>query len=546
MQEPFEWNSPSESDLLSRDLQRRSALLAAGALIGLGAGMVPLLFLGLKGGVVWLGFGIVALAVLALLLRYFEAGVVAFLGVCWIALGTPTLAQGGSGGGAQRLNISEVGLIVLLALWGARRLFAWKRSVDNRLYETPLNVPILLYLLIAIWSTVNGVLFPNALVAANAPTQYVQVNILEVTMRVLALGSVLLIGNSLEGGLLKVGAVVVVLPGILTFFLHAAGQDHLVPSAFFMAFPQQLAMAILAAVALTGVWARPAVRVACGMMALLMVGWWLSKGAEWVSGWLGAVVALAIMSYAAQRKLFWTGAGLVALIVLLNFGYFYQSVYVSNFYGSGPTHDAARVGHMGTFTNDRTRMWGAAAKYAAYFPLGIGIGNFRSYESYFGRVDVWNTTVFTSAHGTYSQALAETGWLGFAAFLLLIYTAARMLRGFYRALPVGSRGRTYLLGAWAGCVGVFCSAFNGDYLFPAYHNGGLGSFGACVYVWLMIGVSVAIARQYGLRWSDVVAAQRAEREAGPAKPIVAPIYRREIQVFRVSANNLTSDAESAG
>jgi O-antigen ligase len=228
---------------------------------------------------------------------------------------------------------------------------------------------------------------------------------------------------------------------------------------------------------------------------------------------------LAVLTFTAQRKLFWAGVAVVAFVVGANFGYFYQKVYKDNFYGSGPTLDISRQGQMGTFENDRMRMLRASVRYASEFPLGIGLGNYRSYNKYFGRVNVWNTTTFTSAHGTYAQTLSETGWLGLICFLLLLYASARALRGYYRALPPGWE-KTYLLGAYCGVIGVFCASFNGDYLFPTYHNGGIATFGACIYTWFMIGFGVAIARNAGLNWNQIIG------RAAPEERPVAPIYNR--------------------
>ena len=515
MPEPSDWKRRTP-DLLSRDLEKRTTLIVLGALVGLGAGVLSLLLAGPRGTLVWLGFSVVAIAVLFLLARYLELGIVAFLGVCWIAVGTPALAQGGSGGGAQQLKLSQAGLIVLLAVWAVRRLIQTQRGTPNQLYRAPVNVPICIYLVVSIWSTLNSLLFPNGLVLANGPKQFVQVNILEVLMRVLALGGLLLVANTLQGRTLKAACIAAILPGALTF----TGLLTFIPPSNYLAFPQVLAMAVLTAIALTGEgWTPKWLRVLCGALALAILYTYFIKGAEWVSGWLGALVAVGVITYHARRKLFWTVIGVLALIIIVDFPYFYQTVYVSNFYGAGQTHDIARVGHMGTFTNDRTRMWGSALRYAMSFPLGIGLGNFRSYQMYFGRVDVWNTTTFTSAHGTYSQALSETGFAGLIALLLLLYTSGRMLKVYYYALPPGW-SKTYVLGAWGGCVGVFCASFNGDYLFPTYHNGGMGSFGACVYTWFLVGLSVAIARENGLVWDEC------RERAATARPTVAAVYNR--------------------
>ena len=511
---PSAWEGGGNTpDLLSADLQKRTTLIVLASLLGVGAGVFSLLVAGPQGTLTWLGFLVAAVALLFLLLRYYELGIVAFLGVCWIAIGTPTLAQGGSGGGAQTLKLSHIGLLALLAVWGIR-LFFRKPGVPA-LYKSPVNKAVLVYLCICLWSTVNGILFYNAQVAASSPKQYIQVNLLENLTRILALGGMLLLANNLQGRPLKAAAVAVVLPGIITF----TGLVPFIPASFFLAFPQILAMAVLAALALTGdEWRmRLWLRVLCGVVALSILGVYFLKGTEWVSGWSGALITLGLITFTARRKLFYITIAVVALIIVVNFGYFYNTVYKSNFYGSGPTHDRNRAGQMGTFTNDRSRMLGAAVRYANTFPLGVGLGNYRAYNKYFGRIDVWNTTTFTSAHGTFAQALSETGWLGLFSLLWLLFATARMLRRYWIALPPGW-GRSYVLGAYGGCVGVFCASFLGDYLFPSYHNGGMGSFGACVYTWLIAGVGVAVAREHGLDWAEItgrVPASLAARNAAP-------------------------------
>jgi hypothetical protein len=176
------------------------------------------------------------------------------------------------------------------------------------------------------------------------------------------------------------------------------------------------------------------------------------------------------------------------------------------------------------FDNDRGRMMRAAVKYAYYFPFGIGLGNYRSYNKYFGQTTVWDTTTFTSAHGTYSQALTETGWPGFLALLAIVYGSCRMMRQYYIRLPKKSWARFYVLGGYGACVGTFFSSIIGDYIFPTYHNGGLNSFGNCVYTWFVIGITISIGQEYGLRWDDIKAKQIAEPHQIPS-----PIWQREIE-----------------
>jgi len=503
-------NEPGAWDAVSEELGRKWTLITIAAVIGLGVGFFGLRAAGDTGSVAWLSLALVAITSFALLLRKFEIGIVAFLCVCWIAIGTPAVAQGSGGG--QRLLISQAGLLLLLTLWIARLFYTQKFTI----YRTPINVPIALYLAVCVWSTVNGILFPDPdVLASNAAKQFIQVNILEILTRVLALGGLLMIANTLRGRELKAGALALLLPGLLAF----TGVIYFIPSSLYLAFPEILTMAVLASFALSNgekLW----LRIACGIVAASIFGVFFFKGAEWVSGWAGALVALSLITYQTRRKIFWATVAFVGIAIVIGFPYFYQKIYKDNFYGSGPTNDITRQGQMGTFENDRTRMLRASFRYAYEFPVGIGLGNYRSYNQYFGRVDVWNTTAFTSAHGTFAQALSETGWPGLLTLLLFLFSSGRFLSQTFRALPPG-RSKTYVLGAWGGVIGVYAASFNGDYLFPSYHNGGMGSFGATVYIHLIVGMCIAIAREKGLDWGTLI---------GEKKPVVyveaKPIYNR--------------------
>jgi O-antigen ligase len=487
-----------ETDLVSQDLQQRTNRVLLALLSGLGLGVCILLFAGSK-ALLWLGFGIAALVGVGLLTRFYEAGIVLFLLLAWLNLGSPEVTQGGSGGGSQRLMLSHLGLVALLFVFVLKRTAArnW------RLYKTPINAPMLLYFLVCVWSAVNSILFPNQAVLLHSPKQYTEVNVIEVMTRALCFGGVLVLANMLEGKWLRRAAFALVVPGILI----TLGLGRILPAANYLAFPQIVMAGILGAVALdnNGHFSRR-IRIVSGLLAAAVFGILFLGGLDWVSGWIGAGVTLAIVTFRTNRRLFMVGVVAVLLVVIVKFPTVYQKVYVSNFYGSGPTHDRTRKGQMGTFENDRTRMLRAAVRYADNFPLGIGPGNYRSYNDYFGRVDVWNTTTFTSAHGTYAQTLSETGWPGLVFLLLLLYTIGRTLKRYHTAV-IKSHAEpwkgTFLLGAHAALIGVFVASFNGDYLFPTYHNGGMAAFGSCIYMWLLLAIVIAIARDEGLQWETL-------------------------------------------
>jgi hypothetical protein len=197
-------------------LRRRTALLVLAALAGLGLGLFGLIVTrGGTGSIGWIGLAIVVVAGAMLLYRHFELALVLFLGTCWMAVGTPAVAQGGSGA-SQRLLLSLAGLAFLLLVWAARVLV----RRDFSLYRVPANTPIVVYLGVCIWATINSLLLPDPDVVALSVKQYVQVNVFEIAVRVLALGGLLMIGNCLRGRELRWASYAILVPGLATFTGH--------------------------------------------------------------------------------------------------------------------------------------------------------------------------------------------------------------------------------------------------------------------------------------------------------------------------------------
>ena len=485
------------------EVSRRVTLVTVAAVSGIALGTVALL--ATKNGEsspAWLVLLIAAIAGLTLLARNFAAGIVLFLGVCWIVVRTPDVATGGSGGG-QGLPLSQLGLAALLAIWVAKRFAAQ----DFRLYKMPILAPIALYLLVCSWSTINSLVFRDPQVMKHSFVQYTQVNILEMALRVLALGAAVMIANTLEGRALRWAAAVLLLPGLATF----SGLLPFLPSTNYLTFAQVISASVLVAFVLTGqgpLW----LRVVGGAFALSILGRLLLNGTEWVSGWFACLAALAVVTFFAQRRLLAVACIVLTLLVVVRFDYFYEKVYVTNFY-------------KGSLSNNRTDMVRAGVLYATKFPLGIGLGNYRQYNQWYGSKAVWNTTAFSSAHGTIAQSLSETGFLGLLAFLLLIASIVRTLYLAWRAMPPG-RAKSYVLGALGAVIGIAsAAAFNGDYLFPTYHNGAMATFGATVYVFFLIGVVGAIAREHGVVFAAAVSPAPAPPPA-PVVPVPAPLRER--------------------
>ncbi len=514
--EPASWSQDSKrhaTDLISKDAELRLKLLSGAAVIGaaLGLGGVLAADAGVK-GMIWLAIVVLGLVGIIAVTSYLEAGITIFLALCWFLFKTPGLAQGQGGGGEQGLALSQLGLVILLAAWLLRRIF----RRESGLYKTPLNAPIAAYLFICLWSTVHSLLFPDSNIERGLILKTpLPVNFLEIILRVLALGGLLMVANTVTRWGKGRTAAMFLIAGCLLFLFSfqgpKVGLGRFIPGEGYGVFPQMIAVGALAALALSGIGKR---WQQYGMLltAVVIFGWAFLRNAEWVSGWLAGGLALAIVVYNTNRKLFWVGVGVVALIILLKFDYFWEKFYKMNFYAGGhmPWGLASLRGEqIGALENDRSRMLRAAFQYADAFPLGIGLGNYMNYNHYYGSPAVWNTTTFTSAHGTYAQTLSELGWLGLLSLLWLQGATLMALFRYWKALPQGTWERAWLLATYAGCWGVFVSTFLGDYIFPAYHNGAMASFGGTVYLWLFAGFGIGLARLHGLSW---------DRLSGRVKP----------------------------
>ena len=153
----------------------------------------------------------------------------------------------------------------------------------------------------------------------------------------------------------------------LAFFVALANLPH----PLYIEFANIMAMSVLGAAVLLGV-GKVWHRVAMAILVLGMLGRFLLGGTEWVSGWAAALLALAIITYLANRKLFLLGLGLVFALVLLRLPYFYENFYLKNFYAGRNLQQRGADGGM--FENDRSRMLMAGVRFANEFPLGIGLG----------------------------------------------------------------------------------------------------------------------------------------------------------------------------
>lgn len=438
------------------------AIAAVGIILGVFASEANLYYVGVMA---------VAAALFTLVAWKFEVALVIYVLVAFVPWGqTPDLAVGGSGVG-KGLYVSEIMLGFLLAIWWTKYLFS---ALPKDRLRTGFHIPILLYIGYSIINVIHSFIFwdPNV----DKIYQYPHVNLIEVGLRILSAGAFIMMATSIsDRKWLKWTTLFIMVPGLYNLFNSLAGSPIPVEVPWWP-LVVLLPVGYLWAVALDKS-KRGFIRVLAAAVVTIAVYSILVRGIQWVSGWLALTVALAVVTFLSNKRLF-AVAGVAAVIaVAMSWSFFNHNVILAS----------AEEGDY-----DRFSLLSGALKYATTFPLGVGLGNYRTYNS-FHYGDKWGTTSYTSAHGTYAQHLSEMGIPGLLLLGAILAGGFRWMLKEYRRMPQ-SMSRTYMLAAMGQMAGIVCAAWIGDYIIPTYHNGGIVTFSATVYSWLIWGLAVAHAR----------------------------------------------------
>ena len=166
-----------------------------------------------------------------------------------------------------------------------------------------------------------------------------------------------------------------------------------------------------------------------------------------------------------------------------------------------------------------------ALLYALKFPLGVGPGNYRAYNIFYGGPTEWNTDDASPLR----TASTRRRWPNSASSACSSpccssWRALVMLARFYRRMPPGP-SRTFVLGLAGMWAGICAASGIGDYLIPVYYNNAVSTMATTIYAWFGLGIAVAHARLHGLVRDDKTAARR---RSGGAVPEAAAFYPRRL------------------
>jgi O-antigen ligase len=195
------------------------------------------------------------------------------------------------------------------------------------------------------------------------------------------------------------------------------------------------------------------------------VYWGFFQRMDWLSGWVPAFSAGAVVAFLRSRKLF---VVLLIAIVLGAGGYYLRTSFEAETEGSGVTRLAAYEVN-----------WRVTSKHLLF---GTGPAGYASYYmSYF-------PTEAMASHSNYIDVLAQTGIVGM--FLLLWFFGAQAWGSYKLWRELRGRGdfseslSAAVLGGTVGCVVAMAL---GDWLLPFAYTQGIVGFDLAMFNWVFMG-----------------------------------------------------------
>jgi O-antigen ligase len=373
-------------------------------------------------------------------------------------------------GTGSRLVDSLLLTIVFTVLWVLRLI-----TVERRFTLVPhwLNIPLLFFMILTLWSIGWSILFRDPLVYASRSFIIVQAasGITNVMLGV----AFLMVNNFIHNlRMLKVLTGVMLAAGALGLFIR---YDLIRLPVNIVNVEGLFTMWIIAlATALVLFCARwkPVWRMLVGVMAGLYIYWGFILHISWLAGWLPGLIVLCVLIWQRSRKAVFAILVAAAIFAALNFSEFQKAFEAENA-ESGHTRLAAWAQNW-SITKDHLLFGTGPAGYAAY------------YMSYF-------PTNAMATHSNYIDLLAQNGIVGFVPiavfFCGLAWTGWRLTR---RLKGRGDFEEALANAAFAGTVSCIAAMFFGDWLFPFAYTQTIAGFDYAVYSWLFMGTILVLDR----------------------------------------------------
>ena len=219
-------------------------------------------------------------------------------------------------------------------------------------------------------------------------------------------------------------------------------------------------------------------RVVLGILVILALLVSVVLTRDWVSGWLPAVIGIAVIV--------WLGFPRYRTLMLVVGGAILMTKVASTISEYVLTKD-----------NDyslltRTAAWGTLWELIRHNPLlGFGPANYYFYTPLFNILGYTNLRF--NSHNNYVDLVAQVGFIGLVAFGWFAWRAGKYAFDVQTRVPEGFP-KAFVISALAGWIGTLVAGMLGDWFLPFVYNLGFAGFRSSILTWLFLGGVIALDR----------------------------------------------------
>jgi O-antigen ligase len=422
-----------------------------------------------------------------------EAAIAVLALTAWMSLG-PFLTRTGRFGHTDGLYSSELMVLVLMTVWGARLVSCMIQRKRMPLQRGPIDRPLFCLIGAALFSLIAAQFTWDYRV----PTEhrYLMRQVAEVGLLCMPIAVYLLVSNNLKDerwvrtvfwSVLAVGA----------FAFCVMSPWVVIPGSFRMAWagllPVPLISFMYARIVLHRQFDSKVLASICVLAVLLVVQFMVTT---WVVMWFSVSVSLCVISWHRSKKFFACVLCVVLLICIVKHEHFVRVI----------AFERAEQ------SLERFDLWYAALRMTIRRPFwGIGPGNFYPYYSYHYAA-AYGTINVPSPHSNYVQFLVEYGIFGVAAFIWFVVACLKFLKDSLRFAKTDWQ-KAFFLCVNGHFTGMAVIALLADYLIPTTANDGLLTFGTTLHTWVLLGLAVSLRGR--------LLSERTAKESAPDANVVA-------------------------
>jgi O-antigen ligase len=379
-------------------------------------------------------------------------------------------------GRESRVVISLVVAAVLVGVWILQLLLS-KGKISLR--PSPINLPIILFVIVSLVSYVWSSLLRDPLLLIWDSFVYVQLAALMVNILLPLLG--LMVANKVkEIRWLHYMAWVII---ILGAFIIVATYLNLGLDRLFRNGMRGLFSAWVVSMALgQALFNEQLSKYSRGLLLILVAAWTFHavvREGHWVSGWLPVMVTGAVISYSRSRKLFIAGFIFMSFVMVAKYETLYERIWLSN---------------VEEGSTQRADVWLPAIQLVSRHPM-FGVGP-AGYAVYYMTYHPHNAR---SSHNNYFDILAQTGFIGFAVFLA-IFAVFLKIGSRLRKVVKGQRNfkEAFAHATFGGLISAIVAMMLGDWVIPFAYNQTITGFDNAAFTWIFLGGMVSLYHILGL------------------------------------------------